>query len=250
MSLHSKQSLYERLADRKFREAFVSSRIAQTIATQIRVLRQREEMSQKDLARALVTSQNAISRLESPKYGKLSISTLKKIASVFDVGLVVRFSPFSEVVDWTTKLSEQSISVPSFASDTGFIERRSPASDDLRGVSARVNGTNDSVALGLGASTEKTRTNPPVRSANWRLNMAMPKSTVCEVRRNGRWERQTVSDAVRMRDRGVREQRRCVECHWSVKPHKKAKNGAEAHFEHHPDWNPKCPLRDRSYGRK
>src|ERR1039457_3051240 len=53
MPLQSKKSLHRKLADPKFREAFVSSRIAQTIATQIRTLRQKEEMSQKDLAREL-----------------------------------------------------------------------------------------------------------------------------------------------------------------------------------------------------
>lgn len=129
MPLQSKKSLHRKLADPKFREAFVSSRIAQTIATQIRTLRQKEEMSQKDLARELGTSQNAIYRLENPRYGKPSISTLRKIASYFDVGLIVRFAPFSEIADWTANLSEESIKVPDFASDQGFIERKSSVSE-------------------------------------------------------------------------------------------------------------------------
>ena len=128
MSLHSKQSLYNRFSDRKFRDAFVSSRIAQTIATQARVLRQRNEMSQNDLARALGTSQNAIYRLENPKYGRPTISTLKKLASFFNVGLIVRFAPLSEIVDWTVGLSERSLNVPDFAHDTGFVARKAPQS--------------------------------------------------------------------------------------------------------------------------
>jgi len=46
------------------------------------------------------TSQNAISRLESTTYGKATLTTLKKLAAVYDVGLIVRFVPFSQLVNW------------------------------------------------------------------------------------------------------------------------------------------------------
>jgi transcriptional regulator with XRE-family HTH domain len=127
MSLHSKQSLYERLRDRKFREAFVSSRIAHTIATQARVLRQRQDMSQAEVARLLGTSQNAIYRLENPKYGRPNISTLKKLASLFDVGLIVRFAPFSEIVDWTINLSEKSMEIENFTEENEGFEKAASA---------------------------------------------------------------------------------------------------------------------------
>jgi transcriptional regulator with XRE-family HTH domain len=120
MSLHSRRSIHNKLRNRSFREAFVSSRIAQSIATQARVLRQRKELSQADVARELGTSQNAIYRLENPKYGRPNISTLKKLASFYDVGLVVRFAPFSEIADWTLNLSDKSMDVPDFDHDTGF----------------------------------------------------------------------------------------------------------------------------------
>ena len=122
--LHSKQSLYKKLQDPRYREAFVSSRIAQTVASQIKVMRQEKEMSQKDLARELGTSQNAIYRLENPRYGRPSISTLRKVASFFGVGLVVRFAAFSELVDWTLNISRRSINVPSFEKDLGFVDRK------------------------------------------------------------------------------------------------------------------------------
>src|ERR1700682_5297213 len=81
-------------------------------------------MSQADVARQLGTSQNAIYRLENPKYGRPNISTLKKAASFFDVGVIVRFASFSEIADWTTGLSEISMDVPDFDHDTGFIVRK------------------------------------------------------------------------------------------------------------------------------
>jgi transcriptional regulator with XRE-family HTH domain len=85
-------------------------------------LRQRKDLSQAELARLLGTSQNAIYRLENPRYGRPNISTLKKLASFYDVGLIVRFAPISEIADWTTDLSQNSMDVPSFDHDTGFME--------------------------------------------------------------------------------------------------------------------------------
>jgi transcriptional regulator with XRE-family HTH domain len=124
MSLQSKEGLHKRLANKKYRDAFVASRIAQTIAFQARLLRQRKDLSQAELAKELGTSQNAISRLENPQYGKPSISTLRKIASFFNVGLVVRFAPLSEIADWSSNLSERSVNVPDFDHDMGFLERK------------------------------------------------------------------------------------------------------------------------------
>jgi len=66
-------------------------------------------------------NQNAISRLENPYYGKATITTLKRIAAAFDVGLVVEFVPFSKLVKKISGtpyvergLSPESLDVPSF----------------------------------------------------------------------------------------------------------------------------------------
>ena len=96
------------------RQAFVRSRINMTISLQVRVMRECAGWSQAELARRCGTSQNAISRIESPGYGHYSVTTLKKIAAVFDVALVVRFAPFSELVDWAINMNTESILVPSF----------------------------------------------------------------------------------------------------------------------------------------
>lgn len=77
-------------------------------------MRGREGWSQTELARRCGTSQNAISRLESPRYGKPSLTTLKKIAGVFDVALIVRYAKFSELTDWVVNLNSETVLVPSF----------------------------------------------------------------------------------------------------------------------------------------
>jgi hypothetical protein len=91
----------------------------------------------------LATSQNAISRIESPNYGKASLTTLVKLASFFDVGLIVRFAPLSEIANWTMGLSTTSVDVPNFASDPGFAEDSQTA--------------NFKVLLGARAKTEPPR---------------------------------------------------------------------------------------------
>jgi transcriptional regulator with XRE-family HTH domain len=99
----------------------VSARVDASLAFQIRALRQKnEDWSQAELARRLETSQNAVCRLESPNYGKASISTLKKVASVFDVALVVRFVRFSTLVNDVINLSTESVVVDSFKDDQGL----------------------------------------------------------------------------------------------------------------------------------
>ncbi len=99
MNLNSMRGLIQRLSrGRQSRARFVSSQLDKFIAFQIRALRDQEKMSQSDLAAALGTSQPAINRLESADKGRPTITTLKKIAAVFDVGLEVRFVPFSKLI--------------------------------------------------------------------------------------------------------------------------------------------------------
>ncbi len=92
-------------------------------------MRDREKLSQEELAEKVGMNQNAISRLENPFYGKPTLTTLKRLAAAFDVGLVVRFVPFGELVDWVTGtphinrgLSAESLSVPSFQIEMESLE--------------------------------------------------------------------------------------------------------------------------------
>jgi hypothetical protein len=62
--------------------------------------------------------QSRISALEDPNYENIEVGTLRRLASAFDVGLTVRFVPFSELVRWSATLSDADISVSSFDEDT------------------------------------------------------------------------------------------------------------------------------------
>lgn len=143
MSLNSRPQLVSTLRDKKYRDSFVSSQVSNRLAFQIRALRQDHEWSQAQLAARIGTSQNAVSRLENPRYGKASISTLKRIASVFDVALVVGFIPFSELVDWVVNLSQQSLIVPSFDDDLGLVERKAVEMEETIPASLRAKVSGD-----------------------------------------------------------------------------------------------------------
>jgi transcriptional regulator with XRE-family HTH domain len=103
MNLNSRKSLIARLRKGKAaREQFIESNLAKSLAYNLRATRDRLEWSQERLAAEGGMNQNAISRLESPDYGKQTITTLKRLAKAMDVGLVVRFVPFSELIDWVS----------------------------------------------------------------------------------------------------------------------------------------------------
>jgi len=103
MNLNSRQSLISRLRRGKAtRHRFVESHLAKNIAHQIRAIRDKLGWSQEKLATESGMNQNAISRLESADYGRYTLSTLKRLAEAMDVALIVRFVPFSELVDWVS----------------------------------------------------------------------------------------------------------------------------------------------------
>jgi transcriptional regulator with XRE-family HTH domain len=125
-SLVSRRSLIRRLkTSKEARARFVSSYIDKGIAYQIRAIRDHQELSQIELGQMVGMNQNAISRLESPWYGKATIRTLKRLAEAFDVGLVIRFVPFSKLTNWVSEtpyveegMSAESLAVRSFVEDT------------------------------------------------------------------------------------------------------------------------------------
>jgi ribosome-binding protein aMBF1 (putative translation factor) len=77
--------LEEQLKDPAFAERFEKAGEAWDVALQIAALRQKAGLSQKDLARILKTSQQNISRLESPAYEGHSLAMLRRVAGVLGV---------------------------------------------------------------------------------------------------------------------------------------------------------------------
>ena len=85
--------LEEQLKDPDFAERFEKAGEAWDVALQLAALREKAGLSQKDLARKLHTSQQQISRLESPSYEGHSLSMLRRVAEVLGATVHVTLAP-------------------------------------------------------------------------------------------------------------------------------------------------------------
>lgn len=105
------------LKEKAYRDAFVSDYITNGLAFQIRATREARGWTQADLGAKSGMAQETICLLENPDYGKFTLKTLKRLASAFDVGLCVRFVPFSELAHWATGISRQDLVIPDYEHD-------------------------------------------------------------------------------------------------------------------------------------
>jgi len=83
--------LEEQLQDPAFAARFQRAGEAWDVALQIAALRQQAGLSQRDLAKLLKTSQQQISRLESPGYEGHSLSMLRRVAGALDARVRIVF---------------------------------------------------------------------------------------------------------------------------------------------------------------
>src|SRR5688572_10289017 len=88
--------LEEQLEDPSFAARYAQAGDAWDVALQLTALRQQAGLSQKELARRLKTSQQHISRLESPGYEGHSLANLRKVAGVLHARVRVTFEPEEE----------------------------------------------------------------------------------------------------------------------------------------------------------
>ncbi len=85
--------LAEQMQDPRFAARFERAGEAWDVALQIAALREQAGLSQKELAKRLKTSQQQISRLESPGYEGHSLANLRRVAEVLHAKVRVVFEP-------------------------------------------------------------------------------------------------------------------------------------------------------------
>ncbi|PIP70592.1 MAG: transcriptional regulator [Nitrospirae bacterium CG_4_10_14_3_um_filter_44_29] len=83
--------LEEQLKNPAFADRFERAGEAWDVALQLSALRQQAGLSQKDLAKLLKTSQQQVSRLESPGYEGHSLSMLRRVAEALHAHVRVTF---------------------------------------------------------------------------------------------------------------------------------------------------------------
>ena len=90
--------LTKQMQDTRFAARFERAGQAWDVALQIAALREHAGLSQKELARRLKTSQQHISRLESPDYEGHSLANLRRVADVLNARVRVVFEPVEKSV--------------------------------------------------------------------------------------------------------------------------------------------------------
>ncbi len=117
MTSDKRTQIWESLKDKDYRQEFVSADVNTGLATQIHLTREDRAWTQEQLAQYVGNRQETISQWENPDYGRYSLRTLLKLAEAFDVALLVKFVPFSELVDWAANLTSKHLAPPGFEND-------------------------------------------------------------------------------------------------------------------------------------
>jgi transcriptional regulator with XRE-family HTH domain len=122
MSVTSKVRQLAKLKRKPYRDAYVAEQVKTGLPFQIRALREQRGWSQSELGDNTGMRQNAISRLEKPDYGSLTVNTLLRLASAFDVALLIKFVPFRKLLDEFGDLSTEALEVDAFDQEVPVLE--------------------------------------------------------------------------------------------------------------------------------
>jgi|SRR5665213_1515144 len=120
MSLRKR--LKKQLENRQFRHAYADEHLNLSIGTQIKTIREKQEMSQAALAEMVGTKQAGISRIESANYNGWSIALLRRLAEAFDLRLKVSFEEFGTLWKEVDDFSRASLERRKFDDDPEFKE--------------------------------------------------------------------------------------------------------------------------------
>jgi transcriptional regulator with XRE-family HTH domain len=125
----SKAMLLEKLTDKEYRDALVSEEIDVGLPMQLRSMRESRGWKQQYVAEKTGTKQPRFSLMEKAGYGNFSLSTLKKLASLFDVGLICSFVPWGEMIDFVEGMTPSRLTAIAFGDEYPRLLRRYSRSD-------------------------------------------------------------------------------------------------------------------------
>jgi len=133
----SKATLLEKLTDKEYRDAFISEEIDVGLPMQLRSMRDSRGWKQQYVAEKTGTKQPRFSLMEKAGYGNFSLNTLKKLASLFDVGLIVSFVPWGEMIDFIEAMTSARLNAMGFADEYPRLLRRYSRGENAAGTAAQ-----------------------------------------------------------------------------------------------------------------
>ena len=117
MNLNSISELWAKLENKEYREGYVEGQFDIEVPFQIRALRRARGWTQADLAKHSDIPESQIAELEDPDSGPPSVQILHKLCAAFDVGLLVQFVSFSELVRRESEFDPETFNAVSFSDD-------------------------------------------------------------------------------------------------------------------------------------
>ena len=115
--MSSISKLWRKLRNKAYRDGYTEAQLSIEIPFQVRALRKARGWTQAQLAERCGIPQARISHIEQPGRDPLSLRTLYRLASAFDVGLLVQFVSFSELVRREDQFHPETCRVASFEDD-------------------------------------------------------------------------------------------------------------------------------------
>jgi hypothetical protein len=92
------------LSSQQSRTAYIKAKLGVLVPGQIRALRLKSDNPplpyQRDLAREAEVHQSRVSMFETPGMSNMTLETLAKVAAGLRVGVMVKFVPFSDMLQW------------------------------------------------------------------------------------------------------------------------------------------------------
>lgn len=104
----------EEIRNREYRHGLVSAQIEIDLPLQLRALRKQRGWTQPQLAERTGMKQSRFPVMEKPGGANFTLETLRRLAEAFDVALIVRFAPFSELLGWSETFDPENFNAPSF----------------------------------------------------------------------------------------------------------------------------------------
>jgi transcriptional regulator with XRE-family HTH domain len=128
--------------DEETRHIYADDFLNTYIASQLKVLREDREWTQRQLAERAGMRQERISVLEDVNYEAWSVRTLKRLARAFDLRLSIKFESFGSFLTEFDQFRRETLTRPSFEDDPAFSEGAIQAADahanDFEVISERI----------------------------------------------------------------------------------------------------------------
>lgn len=115
--MSSISKVWKKLQVKEYRDGYTQAQLSVEVPFQIRALRKARGWTQAQLAERSGIPQARISHVEQPGRDPLSLRTLYRLSAAFDVGLLVQFVPFSELVRREAAFDPKTFRVSSFKDD-------------------------------------------------------------------------------------------------------------------------------------